>query len=89
MLSVCITDGDSVSIRECLSMGVPVIASDSVQRPDGCVLFRNRDMKSLEETVKKVLQDLSGYREKIKDNTGGDSSRFIIEAYKRVLDKKV
>ena len=39
------TDGEPLSIRESLYFGVPVITSDVVQRPNGCVLFRNRDPK--------------------------------------------
>tara|TARA_R110002126_G_scaffold69294_1_gene175186 strand:+ start:1058 stop:2080 length:1023 start_codon:yes stop_codon:yes gene_type:complete len=35
------TDGDSLSIRESLFLGVPVITSDVVDRPKGCVLFRS------------------------------------------------
>jgi glycosyltransferase involved in cell wall biosynthesis len=34
------TDGDSISVREALSLGIPVIASDCVERPDGVVLFK-------------------------------------------------
>lgn len=45
------TDGDSVSIRECLHLGVSVVASDSVVRPDGVVIFRDRDVDDLEAKV--------------------------------------
>ena len=41
------TDGDSVSIRECLSLGVPVIASDAIRRPEACRLFESRNQESL------------------------------------------
>jgi len=41
------TDGDSISIREALDIGVPVIASDCVQRPPGVTLFKNRDPDDL------------------------------------------
>lgn len=37
------TDGDSISIREALGMGVPVIATDVVDRPNGCFLVRRGD----------------------------------------------
>jgi hypothetical protein len=33
------TDGDSISIRESLYMGVPVAASSSVERPIGCITY--------------------------------------------------
>jgi glycosyltransferase involved in cell wall biosynthesis len=81
-----ITDGDSVSIKECLSVGTPVIASDAVQRAPGCVLFKNRDMKSLHQTVEKVLQDLPGFRERVRSIGVEDCSDIIIELYKRLLD---
>ena len=51
-----ITDGDSVSIRECLSLGVPVIASNAVSRPPECILFENRNQQKLEQTIMKFLE---------------------------------
>lgn len=43
------TDGDSVSIRECLALGVPVLASDAVPRPAACEFFRSRDFDHFSE----------------------------------------
>jgi len=40
-------DGDAVSVREALAMGVPCIASDAVPRPNGVVLFRTGDAVDL------------------------------------------
>lgn len=34
-------DGDSVAVREALAIGNKVYATDCVQRPSGCVVFRN------------------------------------------------
>ncbi|MEX2526792.1 MAG: glycosyltransferase [Gemmatimonadota bacterium] len=45
------TDGDSVSVRECLHLGVSVVASDAVVRPEGVVIFRDRDVDDLEAKV--------------------------------------
>lgn len=45
------TDGDSITVREALSLGTPIIASDVVERPEGTVLFRTRDVDSLVETI--------------------------------------
>ena len=45
------SDGDSVSIRECLHLGVPVVASDAVTRPAGCRLFPSRDARAMAEAV--------------------------------------
>ena len=52
------TDGDSVSIRESLFFNTPVIASDAVPRPKGCILFRNRDMDDFQSTTISVVEKL-------------------------------
>ena len=41
------TDGDAVTVREGLWFGKCVLASDCVKRPDGCALFRSRDVEDL------------------------------------------
>ncbi|MCL5279666.1 MAG: glycosyltransferase [Planctomycetes bacterium] len=50
------TDGDAVTIREALYGGVPVIASDAVQRPPGTILFRSRDVHDLMVRTRDVLE---------------------------------
>lgn len=45
------TDGDSLTVREGLSLGVPVIASDCVERPAGTTLFHNRDAAHLAQVI--------------------------------------
>ena len=51
------SDGDSLSIRECLDLGVPVIASNAVPRPEGCVIFESGNLHSLEATLLDVLSE--------------------------------
>lgn len=51
-----ITDGDSVSVRECLALGTPVVASDAVERPKECLLFTSEDLESLLGAVKLGLR---------------------------------
>ncbi|MCB9849361.1 MAG: glycosyltransferase family 4 protein [Phycisphaerales bacterium] len=53
------TDGDANSIREALYLGVPTIASDVVERPDGTVLFPTRDLDAFESAVRKSLANTS------------------------------
>lgn len=48
------TDGDAISVREALWYDKPVIASDSVLRPPGTILFRSRDVGHLLEKVLSV-----------------------------------
>jgi glycosyltransferase involved in cell wall biosynthesis len=40
-IRTALRDGDSVAVREALALGNKVYATDCVQRPSGCVLFRN------------------------------------------------
>jgi glycosyltransferase involved in cell wall biosynthesis len=51
------TDGDASSIREALYLGVPAVVSDAVERPEGSVLFRSRDMRDFEAKVRAVLEE--------------------------------
>lgn len=48
------TDGDSISVHEALDMGVPVIATDVVDRPNGCILVRRRDDVMLVKAIRSV-----------------------------------
>jgi hypothetical protein len=54
------TDGDSVSVRECLFYGATVLASDAVPRPDGCVTYPFGDHKSLSERFWSIAQNPRG-----------------------------
>lgn len=43
------SDGDSMSVRECLYYGAQVLASDVVPRPQGCALYRFGDQGELSQ----------------------------------------
>ena len=49
-------DGDSISVREAISMHVPVVASDVGTRPDGTLLFEAGDVDGFVKTVRTVLR---------------------------------
>lgn len=49
------TDGDAVSVREALSLGVPVVASSAAVRPRGVRIFLSGDAASLESAIREVL----------------------------------
>ncbi len=53
------TDGDALSVRESLHLGVPVIASDCVERPSGAIIFETRNQAALNNTVLQALENLS------------------------------
>lgn len=50
------TDGDAITIREAISLGVPVLSSDVVKRPKESYLFKNRDKDDLFTKVHQVLK---------------------------------
>ena len=49
-------DGDAITVREALDLGVPVVASDTAFRPPGTVLFRKGDARDLLAKVRQVLR---------------------------------
>lgn len=48
------TDGDSVSVKESLSLAKPTLCSDAVDRPQGVITFKYSDKLSFEESLKKI-----------------------------------
>lgn len=49
------TDGDSLSVRESLALGVPVVASDVVSRPEGAIVFKAGDAADLKEKLLRAV----------------------------------
>jgi glycogen(starch) synthase len=48
-------DGDSISVREALALGVPVVASNVGTRPEGVTLFNAGDVEGLMNAVVRVV----------------------------------
>jgi glycosyltransferase involved in cell wall biosynthesis len=55
-----LTDGDSVSVREAIFLGVPVLASDCVERPPGTYTFRTGDLHSFVEVINGLISSRYG-----------------------------
>ena len=55
-LRTTLYDGDSISVREALQLGVPVVATDNGMRPDGVHLIPRSDSGALLATVRSVLR---------------------------------
>lgn len=58
------SDGDAISIREALYFQKPVIASNIVKRPEGVVVFKNRDVDDLYRKIKKVISKETSLKNK-------------------------
>ncbi|MCC2618337.1 glycosyltransferase [Aestuariibacter halophilus] len=53
-------DGDSVAVIEALMAGVPVVASDVVQRPAGVITYRHLDGESFLAALKNLPEGVAG-----------------------------
>jgi glycosyltransferase involved in cell wall biosynthesis len=81
------TDGDSVAIREAIHLGVPVVASDAVPRPESCVLFKSRDIDDLENQVVNALQQLRGLRETVQALDLCNHGLQLLQVYEDILEE--
>ena len=75
------TDGFGVTVAEAMEFGVPTIASDAVQRPPGCVLFRNRDAADLACKVSDALENLSALTEQARRMREPDHFDEVLAVY--------
>jgi len=75
------TDGNSMTVLEALSLGVPVVASDCAPRPEAAVLFRTRDLDDLVDTVADVLAQRERHRARLAEIRIEDNARAFLELY--------
>jgi glycosyltransferase involved in cell wall biosynthesis len=57
MLRTTLYDGDSISVREAVHFGVPVVATDRAPRPEGVRLVPARDPARLREAAEQALRN--------------------------------
>lgn len=79
-------DGDAVSIREALHFKIPTVASDVVERPEGTVLFRNRDSDDFTSKVRDILDNYELYKKMSEQVELGDNFDKIIKLYEKLLN---
>lgn len=68
-------DGDSISVREALALGTPVVATDTGMRPDGCVLFPVGSVEGLVEAAGRALA--AGRTNPEQDGEGDDLDQVL------------
>jgi|GEM_PF-185093 len=78
------TDGDAISLREALYFGIPSVASDVVTRPEGTILFKNRNIDDLSGKVQDLLDNYAYYKERMEALPPGDYSARIVQVYRKV-----
>ena len=71
-------DGDSVSVREALALGVPVVATDAALRPPGTIVCRAGSAEDLARKVEWALENPPAPAPQ------PDSVGFLAELYRRL-----
>ena len=84
LLRTTLYDGDSVSVREALYLGTPVIATDNGMRPAGVKLVRAQDPGGLQRAIEEVLASPVGRAEVAGD--GQENVRAVLEFYREILE---
>lgn len=82
------TDGNSVTVLEALSIGIPVIASDCVERPEGTILFKTRDGLDLERKILHVIENRDVYKNKTAHVKIDSNARKILSIYQSLQNRK-
>jgi glycosyltransferase involved in cell wall biosynthesis len=83
LLRTTLYDGDSVSVREALYIGTPVIATDNGMRPEGVHLIPPSDPQRLLDAVCQVLS--AGRSPKAAGGDGQENIRAVVEFYQEIL----
>ena len=81
------TDGDSVSIREALYLGVPVIGSDVISRPEGTIIFRNRNIDDFIKICKEVISNYDFYKNMVKSMELKENDEKILKLYYKIYNE--
>ncbi len=83
LLRTRLYDGDSVSVREALYLGTPVIATDNGMRPAGVHLIPARNAERLRDAVCEILAAPDPRRAPAGD--GQENIRRVVEFYSEIL----
>ena len=86
-LRTTLYDGDSVSVREALQLGVPVIATDNGMRPTGIHLIPRGDGAALCRAIGDVLQNPP--RGSLSKMPGEEHLDQVLALYARVLGREI
>jgi len=84
-LRTTLYDGDAISVREALWLGVPSIATDNGMRPPGVVLVPVHDAPTLANTIARVLA--SPRQVESPQDTGEENLERTLALYLETLDR--
>lgn len=81
------TDSYGVSVAEALTIGIPSIASDACNRPEGTLLFQSRDSEDLYNKVCDIIRNYEQYRASIKHLKIENCAQDILRIYLELVGK--
>lgn len=79
------TDGYGVSIAEAIYYNVPSIASDVCNRPEGTILFSNRDQNKINNKVIDLINNYKDYKDELDKISVTDYIDDIIKEYNNMI----
>ncbi len=71
------TDGDALTLREALYYRVPSVASDVCDRPEGTILFRNRNISDLCRLTRETLGNSRSIQHNVETQQVNNAEIFI------------
>jgi glycosyltransferase involved in cell wall biosynthesis len=77
-------DGDSLSVREALALGVPVVATAVGARPAGCVLFEPGDEAGLAAAAGPILGRSTLAPARASTAAAGDGFEALLDVYRQL-----
>src|SRR5213593_1927627 len=81
-------DGDSRSVREALSLGVPVVASNTGYRPAGVKLFQKGSVPEMTASIREVIEAADGSSSRRNIATSADSVNQMLKLYAALLSRE-
>ena len=81
------SDGDALTVREALFLKKPIIASDVTVRPEGTILFENRNSDDLFKKINETLENGIKHTFSSEEISRNDNS-FYIKKYSEIYESK-
>jgi len=85
MLRTTLYDGDSISVREAVHFGVPVVASDRAPRPEGVRVVPAENLACLTEAIERCL--LEGARGPASAEAIEENLHAVLTLYEKVVNE--
>ena len=90
LLRTTLSDGDALSIREALQLGIPVIATDNGMRPAGVHLIAKSNPSQLQQAIERQLATQTPEREQNHRSIADQSNlQAILDLYQDLLQERL